>query len=224
MTSERGAVYGDNAKPTSAEEEEHEEDHRRPLHLARRGRGSARPVALPVLQRGDGRRSRRDHRRPTPCCSVARPTTASPAHGPSARRPAGRTRIREEARRHPQDRRVEPDARVHLEELRAARGRPRRGRHRVEERAGRPHRDERLGLGRPSVALRRTAGRAASPVAPDCRPQGHAPVRRGRDSVPLELVSSETFGTGVLNLVYAPGAAREGGYEEARASLPESES
>jgi hypothetical protein len=43
----------------------------------------------------------------------------------------------------------------------------------------------------------------------------------GETSVPLELVSSETFETGVLNLVYAPGQAREGGYEEARASLPE---
>ena len=44
----------------------------------------------------------------------------------------------------------------------------------------------------------------------------------GDASVPLELVSSETFETGVLNLVYAPGEARSGGYEEARASLPES--
>jgi dihydrofolate reductase len=44
----------------------------------------------------------------------------------------------------------------------------------------------------------------------------------GDASVPLELVSSETFETGVLNLVYAPAEAREGGYEEARASLPES--
>ena len=43
----------------------------------------------------------------------------------------------------------------------------------------------------------------------------------GDASVPLELVSSETFETGVLNLVYAPGEARAGGYEEARASLPE---
>src|SRR5262245_23772517 len=43
----------------------------------------------------------------------------------------------------------------------------------------------------------------------------------GETSVPLELVSSETFETGVLNLVYAPGAAREGGYEEAREQLPE---
>jgi dihydrofolate reductase len=44
----------------------------------------------------------------------------------------------------------------------------------------------------------------------------------GEAAVPLELVSSETFETGVLNLVYAPAEAREGGYEEARANLPES--
>ena len=42
--------------------------------------------------------------------------------------------------------------------------------------------------------------------------------------VPLGSFSSRAFETGVLNLVYAPGAAREGGYEEAKASLPESES
>jgi dihydrofolate reductase len=44
----------------------------------------------------------------------------------------------------------------------------------------------------------------------------------GEATVPLELVSSETFETGVLNLVYAPAEAGEGGYEEARANLPES--
>jgi dihydrofolate reductase len=43
----------------------------------------------------------------------------------------------------------------------------------------------------------------------------------GESSVPLELLSSETFETGVLNLVYAPGEAREGGYEEAKGQLPE---
>ena len=37
----------------------------------------------------------------------------------------------------------------------------------------------------------------------------------------LRLVSSETFQTGVLNLVYAPAdSAPEGGYEEAKAHLP----
>jgi dihydrofolate reductase len=42
----------------------------------------------------------------------------------------------------------------------------------------------------------------------------------GDTSIPLELVSSTPFSTGVLYLVYAPGEAREGGYEEARGQLP----
>jgi dihydrofolate reductase len=42
----------------------------------------------------------------------------------------------------------------------------------------------------------------------------------GEDRIPLELISSETFETGVLNLVYAPAeSVPEGGYEEAKASL-----
>ncbi|MEU9860136.1 dihydrofolate reductase family protein [Streptomyces sp. NPDC047971] len=41
---------------------------------------------------------------------------------------------------------------------------------------------------------------------------------------PLKLLSSETFPTGVLNLVYAPaGRAAEGGYDEAVTHLPRSE-
>ena len=43
----------------------------------------------------------------------------------------------------------------------------------------------------------------------------------GEDAVPIDLISSETFETGVLNLVYATAEAREGGYEEARGHLPE---
>jgi dihydrofolate reductase len=44
----------------------------------------------------------------------------------------------------------------------------------------------------------------------------------GADAVPLELLSSETFETGVLNLVYAPDrSTREGGYEEAVAQMPQ---
>ena len=43
----------------------------------------------------------------------------------------------------------------------------------------------------------------------------------GAPAVPLDLISSETFETGVLNLVYAPAEAREGGYEEAKGHLPE---
>jgi dihydrofolate reductase len=46
----------------------------------------------------------------------------------------------------------------------------------------------------------------------------------GETPIPLKLISSETFGTGVLNLVYAPDESPpEGGYEEARAQLPQVE-
>ncbi|MEU3791935.1 dihydrofolate reductase family protein [Streptomyces fructofermentans] len=45
----------------------------------------------------------------------------------------------------------------------------------------------------------------------------------GEEPVPLKLVSSEAFTTGVLNLVYGPAdAPGDAGYEEARAHLPES--
>ncbi|MFF7113512.1 dihydrofolate reductase family protein [Streptomyces albogriseolus] len=44
----------------------------------------------------------------------------------------------------------------------------------------------------------------------------------GESSIPLKLLLSETFGTGVLNLVYGPDTAPPtGGYEEAVASLGE---
>ncbi|MEO3755519.1 dihydrofolate reductase family protein [Streptomyces sp. B6B3] len=44
----------------------------------------------------------------------------------------------------------------------------------------------------------------------------------GEPSIPLRLVSSEAFGSGVLNLVYAPAeSAGTGGYEEARTHLPQ---
>ncbi|MFF9331082.1 dihydrofolate reductase family protein [Streptomyces albogriseolus] len=44
----------------------------------------------------------------------------------------------------------------------------------------------------------------------------------GDSSIPLKLLTSETFGTGVLNLVYGPDTAPPtGGYEEAVASLGE---
>ncbi len=46
----------------------------------------------------------------------------------------------------------------------------------------------------------------------------------GEPSIPLRLVSSEVFSTGVLYLTYAPDeAAPEGGYDEAKASLPQAE-
>ncbi len=46
----------------------------------------------------------------------------------------------------------------------------------------------------------------------------------GEATIPLTLISSETFETGVLNLVYAPAeSAGEGGYEDAKAHLPQPE-
>lgn len=41
----------------------------------------------------------------------------------------------------------------------------------------------------------------------------------GDSTVPLRLVASETFTTGVVRLVYAPGEAGEGSYETARENL-----
>jgi dihydrofolate reductase len=41
-------------------------------------------------------------------------------------------------------------------------------------------------------------------------------------AIPLKLLSSRTFSTGVLYLVYGPDdAPPEGGYEEAKATLPQ---
>jgi dihydrofolate reductase len=46
----------------------------------------------------------------------------------------------------------------------------------------------------------------------------------GETSIPLRLLSSQTFETGVLNLVYAPAeSAGNAGYEEAKAHLPQAE-
>jgi dihydrofolate reductase len=46
----------------------------------------------------------------------------------------------------------------------------------------------------------------------------------GAPPIPLRLLSSEAFTTGVLNLVYAPAAAPgDAGYEEAKAHLPQSQ-
>ncbi|MEV0559032.1 dihydrofolate reductase family protein [Streptomyces sp. NPDC050597] len=46
----------------------------------------------------------------------------------------------------------------------------------------------------------------------------------GDSSIPLKLISSETFRTGVVNLVYGPvAAAGAGTYEEAKGHLPQSE-
>jgi dihydrofolate reductase len=47
----------------------------------------------------------------------------------------------------------------------------------------------------------------------------------GEPSIPLTLISSQTFETGVLNLVYAPAApAGDAGYDEAKTHLPHTES
>ncbi|MGH3071669.1 MAG: dihydrofolate reductase family protein [Gaiellaceae bacterium] len=46
----------------------------------------------------------------------------------------------------------------------------------------------------------------------------------GEPSIPLRLISSQTFETGVLNLVYGPAeSAGDAGYEEARTHLPQEE-
>ena len=46
----------------------------------------------------------------------------------------------------------------------------------------------------------------------------------GDATTPLKLVSSQTFETGVLNLVYAPAeSTRDAGYEEAKTHLPQPE-
>jgi hypothetical protein len=44
------------------------------------------------------------------------------------------------------------------------------------------------------------------------------------EAIPLRLLSSVTFSTGVLHLVYGPDdSPPAGGYEEARATLPQTE-
>jgi hypothetical protein len=46
----------------------------------------------------------------------------------------------------------------------------------------------------------------------------------GDATIPLRLISSETFQTGVLNLVYAPAeSTRDAGYDDAKAHLPQPE-
>ena len=46
----------------------------------------------------------------------------------------------------------------------------------------------------------------------------------GETPIPLKLLSSETFKTGVLNLAYAPAESPgDAGYEEAKVHLPEQE-
>ena len=45
----------------------------------------------------------------------------------------------------------------------------------------------------------------------------------GESPIPLTLIKSETFKTGVMNLVYAPAEAPEGTYEDAKAHLSQSD-
>ena len=54
--------------------------------------------------------------------------------------------------------------------------------------------------------------------------QGMRLFDEGEATIPLKLLSSQTFETGVLNLVYAPDSStREGGYDAAKAHLPQQE-
>lgn len=45
----------------------------------------------------------------------------------------------------------------------------------------------------------------------------------GDATIPLRLISSQTFETGVMNLVYAPADSGDGTYEDAKAHLPQQE-
>ena len=101
-------------------ETHHAEDHRRPVHLARRRHRRARRWHFPYFNDEMGAAVSATLGDADTSCSAARRTTASPAPGRSGRRRAARTPFREGARRHPQDRRVEPAPRVHLAQLRAA--------------------------------------------------------------------------------------------------------
>ena len=138
--------------------------------------------------------------------------------GPRGGRRGGR-RLRQEARGRPQDRRVAPAARLHVAELGAARGRPRRGRGRAERRIRRAYRPERLDLGRPSAAGRRPPRRAAPPRAPDRGAEGHAPLRRGRRADPAapDVLGHVRDGCAAPRL--RPAEAGEGTYEGAREHL-----
>ena len=133
--------------------------------------------------------------------------------------------VRQEARRRPQDRRVEPTARVHLAELRTAAGRSRRGRHGAEERARR----RTIGMsGSVSVVRQLLAAGLLDElhllVHPIAVRKGMRLFDEGEPSIPLTLLSSQTFETGVLNLVYAPAESPgDAGYEDAKAHLPQSE-
>ncbi|MFE6859348.1 dihydrofolate reductase family protein [Nocardia sp. NPDC057668] len=43
------------------------------------------------------------------------------------------------------------------------------------------------------------------------------------ESIPLRLISAQPFETGVLHLIYGPGPARSGDYDDAKAHLPQAD-
>jgi dihydrofolate reductase len=54
--------------------------------------------------------------------------------------------------------------------------------------------------------------------------QGMRPFDEGESPIPLRLISSETFETGVLNLVYAPAESTgDATYEDAKVHLSQPE-
>ncbi len=164
----------------------HAQDHRRPVHLPRRRRRRAPDLALPVLQRPDGRRCHGRH-------PVQRHLPVRPHDIRSLRRGMARARARRRRgcgagqglRRHAQGRRLEPRPRIHVAQLRAARRRLPRRREGAEGRGQRQaHRRHRLRLPRPPTPGRRPARRAAAAGTPDRPRRGPAAVRGRRGPVP----------------------------------------
>ena len=175
--------------------------------LARRRRGGARPVALSrTSTRRWARPSTPRSAPPTRCSSGARPTTASPGRGPSEAAGEEDAGFASSATSASSSRRTRSS--TSPGGTPSSSRRPRRGRDRPEEPAGRQHRAERLGLGRPAAAGGRSPRRAAPARASDRRRKGMRLFDEGETPVPLKLISSETFETGVLNLVYAPASRR----------------
>jgi hypothetical protein len=78
-----------------------------------------------------------------------------------------------------------------------------------------------------SGAARRLTGDILRPhllVHPIAVRHGMRLFDEGDATIPLKLISSRTFETGVLNLVYAPAGSNSGaGYDEAKTHLPQPE-
>jgi hypothetical protein len=120
---------------------------------------------------------------------------------------------------------AESAAGVHLAQLRTAAGRAHRGGHYVEERAQR--REHRMS-GSVSVVRQLLAAGLLDElhllVHPIAVREGMRLFDEGEPSIPFTLISSQTFETGVLNLVYTPAeSAGNAGYEEAKAHLAQLE-